>query len=100
MKKFLAIVGAAVAGLAAGILVAPKSGKETREDIKKKAGELKVEAEKRAEQVKTAAKEGAEKAKKVAQDGAESLRAGSKKVGEAVSETARDMKQKAEKNLK
>jgi gas vesicle protein len=31
-----AIVGAAV-GVAAGILTAPKSGKETREDIKKKA---------------------------------------------------------------
>ncbi len=38
-------IGAA-AGVAAGILTAPKSGKETRADIKNKAGELKVEAEK------------------------------------------------------
>lgn len=36
---------AAVAGYVAGILTAPKSGKETRQDIKNKAGEAKTEAE-------------------------------------------------------
>jgi gas vesicle protein len=35
-----AIVGAAV-GVVAGILTAPKSGRETREDIKRKADEAK-----------------------------------------------------------
>lgn len=35
-----AILGAAV-GIAAGILTAPKSGKETRQDIKRKAEEVK-----------------------------------------------------------
>lgn len=42
-------VGAAigvVAGVVTGILTAPKSGKETRTDIKNKAGELKAEADK------------------------------------------------------
>lgn len=34
------LVGAGLAGLAAGILLAPKSGKETRADIQKKAQEL------------------------------------------------------------
>lgn len=34
----------AVAGVVAGILTAPKSGKETRADIKAKASELKDEA--------------------------------------------------------
>ena len=38
-----AIVGAA-AGVVAGVLTAPKSGRETREDIKRKAGELKDQA--------------------------------------------------------
>lgn len=38
-----AIVGAAV-GIAAGILTAPKSGKETRDDIKQKAGDAKRKA--------------------------------------------------------
>jgi gas vesicle protein len=46
-----ALVGAA-AGLIAGILTAPKSGKETRGDIKAKAAELKTEAAKRAEEAK------------------------------------------------
>ncbi|MEO5627813.1 MAG: YtxH domain-containing protein [Candidatus Saccharimonadales bacterium] len=42
-------IGAAIAGVAgyvAGILTAPKSGKETRKDIKDKAIQTKVEAEK------------------------------------------------------
>ncbi|MBP9667743.1 YtxH domain-containing protein [Candidatus Saccharibacteria bacterium] len=42
---FGAIVGA-IAGVVAGVLAAPKSGKETREDLKKKAVELKDQAEK------------------------------------------------------
>lgn len=40
-KKALGIVAAAATGFVAGILFAPKSGKETREDIKRKAGEAK-----------------------------------------------------------
>jgi gas vesicle protein len=43
-------IGAAIAGAVgylAGILTAPKSGKETRKDIKDKAVQTKVEAEKR-----------------------------------------------------
>ncbi len=43
-------IGAAVAGVAgylAGILTAPKSGKETRQDIKRTANTVKIEAEKK-----------------------------------------------------
>lgn len=40
-----AVLGA-LAGITAGVLFAPKSGKETREDIKNKAVELKANAEK------------------------------------------------------
>lgn len=47
-KKFgLGIVVGAIAGVIAGFLTAPKSGKETREDIKKKAGEVKGTAERK-----------------------------------------------------
>jgi gas vesicle protein len=46
-----ALIGAA-AGVVAGMLTAPKSGKETRADIKAKAAELKGEAAKRVEDVK------------------------------------------------
>lgn len=47
-------IGAAIAGIAgyvAGILTAPKSGKETRKDIRDKAVQTKVEAEKKLKQL-------------------------------------------------
>lgn len=89
MKKLLTVIGAAVAGVAAGILMAPKSGKETREDIKKKAQEFGAEAEKRTEQAKNAAK-----------DSAESIKSGAKKVGDAAAGVAKDVKHDVEKNFK
>ena len=47
-KKFgLGILLGAVAGVVAGLLTAPKSGKETREDLKNKALEVKGAAERR-----------------------------------------------------
>lgn len=46
-----ALIGMA-AGVVAGVLTAPKSGKETRADIKKKADDLKDEAGVKAEAVK------------------------------------------------
>ena len=55
MLKLIKVAVAAAAGFAAGILVAPKSGKETRQDIKKKA-----------KQAKSAAKEGSRTVKKSA----------------------------------
>jgi len=53
------ILGAAIGGAIgaiAGILSAPKSGKETRADIAKKAGEVKETADKKVEQGKEVAK--------------------------------------------
>lgn len=47
-------VGAAIAGVAgyvAGVLTAPKSGKETRQDIKNAASKAKSEAEKKLKEV-------------------------------------------------
>lgn len=47
-KKFgLGILIGAAAGVVTGLLTAPKSGKETREDIKNKAGDLKGSAERK-----------------------------------------------------
>lgn len=89
MKKLLTVVGAVAAGFAAGILTAPKSGKETRKDLKKKAVNLKTEAEKRTSQAKAAAK-----------DSVGSLKTGSQKVGDAVVETAKDVKGNVEKRFK
>lgn len=89
MKKALAVVGVAVAGFVAGILTAPKSGKETRADLKKKADSLKKEASVKAKQAKAAAK-----------DAASSLKSGAHKVGEVATETARDVKGNVEKRFK
>jgi len=41
------VILGAIAGILAGFLTAPKSGKETRDDIKKKAHEVKGSAERR-----------------------------------------------------
>ena len=89
MKKVLAIIGAAAAGFAAGILTAPKSGKETRKDLKKKAVKLKADTEKVAG-----------KAAAVAKDSVDSLKVGSQKVGDAVTENAKDVKGNVEKRFK
>lgn len=70
MTKLIKIALATAAGFVAGILVAPKSGKETRQDIKDKAAEAKHVAAEKAEQVKSAI-----------HDGAESLKEGSKHMG-------------------
>lgn len=48
---FGALIGI-IAGAIAGVLAAPKSGKETRSDIKLKAVELKKDASARTEKVK------------------------------------------------
>ena len=55
MSKLIKVVFATVAGFAAGILMAPKSGKETRADLKKKAEEAKQTAELKAEQAQVVA---------------------------------------------
>lgn len=47
-----AIILGAAAGYVAGILTAPKSGKDTRQDIKNTADKYKTEAEQRLQQVR------------------------------------------------
>ena len=44
MSKLIKLVLAAAGGFVAGVLLAPKSGKETREDLKAKAEEAKKKA--------------------------------------------------------
>ena|SRR3990167_4280594 len=52
-KFAIGAVVAGVAGYVAGVLTAPKSGKETRSDIKTKASDVKHETEHKLEQVQT-----------------------------------------------
>lgn len=64
MRKLLSILTAAGAGYAAGVLMAPKSGKETRKDLSIKANHMKQIAVKKAEEVKVVYDESAEKVKR------------------------------------
>jgi gas vesicle protein len=57
-KTFGKVILATIAGAVAGVLLAPKSGKENRKDLKKKADELQRNAQKKYEQVKKSSKKG------------------------------------------
>ena len=61
-KVALGAALAAAAGYIAGLLTAPKSGKETREDIKQKANEMYVAAEKELKKLHTELNEKLEQA--------------------------------------
>lgn len=70
MAKGKVLLGAAIAaavGVAAGMLTAPKSGKETRADLKRKAGDLKHKASDKAATLR-------DKAARTAQDVAETVK--------------------------
>lgn len=62
-----ALLGA-TAGVVAGMLTAPKSGKETRADLKRKADEFKHEAATRGEQAKQSATKTADEVRGHADD--------------------------------
>jgi gas vesicle protein len=76
----------AIVGLAAGILTAPKSGKETRADLKLKAEDMKNKATDVMDDVKDTATKRADDIKNKATD-----------VVEDVKDNALDLKERAEK---
>lgn len=76
---------AALAGFTAGILLAPKSGKETRADIKQKAEEAKDKASEKSHQVKGAMK-----------DGYKSVRTGAGHVADEVKDFGRSARTSAD----
>lgn len=83
-----ALIGAA-AGVVAGLLTAPKSGKETQADLKEAAGRLETETKAKATKVKSSIDSGVKKATKEANE----------KIGET-KEAAKDLKQRSEKAYK
>ncbi len=74
MSKALNTVLAAAAGFAAGILLAPKSGKETREEIRARALDTKGQLEDKADEAMDVMKEGAARAEAEARDMAKSVK--------------------------
>lgn len=63
MPKLVKLVVAAVTGFVAGVLVAPKSGKETRKDIKKAAESARDKVLEETDKVKDVAEDGVKIAK-------------------------------------
>ena|ERR1035437_4488434 len=76
----------AIIGLAAGILTAPKSGKETRADLKLKAEDMKIKATDAMDDVKDKATKTADDIKNKATD-----------VAVDVKDSALDLKERTEK---
>lgn len=96
MGKAMVVVLAALGGIAAGILMAPKSGKETREDLKNKAKEYSGKAKAGMEEVKKGAAvvggelaEGADAMKDIAKDAAGGVRRTADRVKEEASARAK-----------
>lgn len=67
-KVFLGTVFGALTGFVAGVLTAPKSGKETREDLKEVAQKTRATAEEKAEEAKVIVTEKAEEFKTKAEE--------------------------------
>lgn len=91
-RKFaLGAVIAAGAGYVAGILTAPKSGKETRKDIQNAAIKAKTEGEKQLKQLHSELTDLIDKAQKRAQD----VKKGARKGYDSAVSTAQTAKEKA-----
>ena len=88
-KVFFGTVAAAAAGFVAGILSAPKSGKETRADLMKSAEKAKDVTARKADDLKA-------KAQEVAGDVAEKAESIAKDATAKVKEVAHDAAEKGE----
>lgn len=95
MSKAFNTLIAAAAGFAAGILLAPKSGKETREDIKAKALDAKGEAEKQADRAVDVLKDSAAKAEAEARGMAKSVKKSAETVAAEANFLGHEAKERA-----
>lgn len=98
-KAFLKVIAVAAAGFAAGILLAPKSGEETRNDIKNKARDAKKYAETKVDLAKEIGTEGLDTVKVSAKhagdeaiDFAKSTKASAKVVAHEASKLSTEAK--------
>jgi gas vesicle protein len=107
MKKTLSVIAIAAAGYVAGVLFAPKSGKETREDLKKKADEAKKVASQKAEKAKVVYDENSVKVKQAAteigsdaKDFAQKAKASVSRISKTTSQEYAHLEREAKKTLK
>jgi gas vesicle protein len=74
VKQASVVASAIGAGVLAGLMLAPKSGKETRKDIKNKLDETKDNIEKKSSEVKADMKEKTEEMKREVEKKVEELK--------------------------
>lgn len=98
MSKIVAVVLAAAGGFLAGVLLAPKSGKETREDIRNKTEEYKVKAQDGMEVIKRGAssikdelKAGSDAVRNIAEDVTNEVKSGVKRASTEVDRRSRNV---------
>lgn len=94
MPKASSVIIASLVGFVAGILLAPKSGKETIEDLKAKGNQLKSTASDNYDKISEEVKEGAKNIKNIAQNTAEDLKVNAKDAKSVVDSTRASLKSK------
>lgn len=82
----LAFLGGAVAGVVAGLLLAPKSGEETRRELKGYARKAEEEVLEKAKEARAALDETIERGKQFIAEKAATVEATAKAGGEAIKE--------------
>ena len=92
MKKLLGLVAAAGAGYIAGVLFAPKSGKETRAEIKQTADGVKEIAAKKAAKAREVAAKKADQAKEVYYESAKKVKKGAGEISDEMGALAKQAK--------
>ncbi len=92
MGKLSTVVLGAIGGFIAGVLLAPKSGKETRDELKQKATEGLEKAKSGANTVKGELTEGAESIKGIAKDAAKDASRTANRIKDEVSQRASSIK--------
>ena len=96
MGKLATVILGTLGGFVAGILLAPKSGKETREDLKRKAETMKEKSSESFDHISQEAKAGGRKLKDLADDSFENLKANAKEAREEVSRRSDAVKAEAD----
>ncbi len=94
--KIVSVLAAAVGGFVAGILLAPKSGKETRDELKDKAQSLKEKSTESFDRASEEVKAGGRRLKKIANESVENIKDNAREARAEVERRSDNLKQEAD----
>ena len=98
MGKVGTTLFAIIAGFAAGILLAPKSGKETQAGLKRKARDIKSQTSDSLEHIGAEAKKSGQRLKSLADESIDSVKHNAKIAADEISNTAKTAATEVKKN--